>query len=72
MAVGPGKYDHIATMARQATDALGVIVIILGGDKGNGFSMQAVYQNDLFMKEVPRMLRTVADQIEKDAENVQV
>jgi hypothetical protein len=70
MAIGPGKYDDVATKAREMTNALGVIVIIFGGDKGNGFSLQAVYQPNEFMKNVPKMLRTVADQIDADLTGV--
>lgn len=40
MAEGPGKYDDIATYARVEADAEGVIVIVLNGHKGSGFSVQ--------------------------------
>lgn len=34
MAIGPGKYDDIATSAREQSGALGVIVIVIGGSRG--------------------------------------
>jgi hypothetical protein len=63
MARGPGKYDDVATMALQETRASGVIVIVLGGDRGSGFSVQAV---EGVVLDLPQLLRTTADQIEKD------
>jgi hypothetical protein len=37
----PGKYDHLCTYVRIQTNASAAVVIIMGGDKGNGFSVQA-------------------------------
>jgi hypothetical protein len=37
---GPGKYDDACTAAREATEAAGVILIVLGGQHGSGFSVQ--------------------------------
>ena len=63
MAIGPGKYDHLATFVRQQTDALAVILIVLDGDKGAGFSVQA--RGDVALS-LPALLRRVADDIEAD------
>jgi hypothetical protein len=63
MAAGPGKYDHLATMVREQAHAAGVIVIVIGGDKGEGFAMQADLRTTL---KLPAILRVIADQIEKD------
>jgi hypothetical protein len=63
MAAGPGKYDHLATLVREQANALGVIVIVFGGDKGNGFSVQADLPTTLSL---PQVLRATADQIEAD------
>lgn len=41
MAVGPGKYDRVCTELREAMGADAVVVIILNGKRGTGFSMQA-------------------------------
>jgi hypothetical protein len=66
MARGPGKYDDVATMALRETRASGVIVIVVGGDRGSGFSVQAVEGVAL---DLPQILRTMADQIEKDVQS---
>ena len=66
MAVGPGKYDDIATLVKdraKVTGQGGVIVIIIGGDKGDGFSMQADLETTIM---VPELLEHVAQQIRKD------
>ncbi len=62
MPTGPGKYDDACTAARLATDAAGVVLIVLGGKQGSGFSVQ-VEGEDLTWA-LPALLRSVADQIE--------
>ena len=42
MTVGPGKYDDLCTMVREKAVAAAAIVIIIGGNKGHGFSVQAI------------------------------
>jgi hypothetical protein len=61
MALGPGKYDDVCTELRQKTAAEGVIVIVLNGTKGSGFSAQLPL---LTQFEIARLLRSVADQID--------
>jgi hypothetical protein len=63
MAVGPGKYDKVATDARTQTKAQGVILIVVGGEHGDGFSAQLTLDQTLMM---PTILRRVADAIERD------
>lgn len=63
MTVGPGKYDAEAAAAMKATNAAGVILIVIGGDKGPGFSVQATHQ---VMLSLPTMLKDVAGQLEAD------
>jgi hypothetical protein len=71
MAMGPGKYDDVATMARIASQARGgVIVIVLGGVRGSGFSVQS--EDPETMNKLPELLRTMADQIEQDLKNVHI
>lgn len=38
--LGPGKYDDLCTTVRTMASAKLAAVIVLGGDKGNGFSVQ--------------------------------
>jgi len=61
MALGPGKYDDLATAAREAAGARAVIVIVVGGNKGSGFSVQT--EPGLVLP-LPALLRTIADEIE--------
>lgn len=41
MAQGPGKYDDECTAARLMTNAQAVMLLVLNGDRGTGFSVQA-------------------------------
>jgi hypothetical protein len=61
--IGPGKYDDLATEARERAKAQGAILIVIQGEHGSGFSCQATLQVTL---ELPKMLREMADEIEKD------
>lgn len=44
MALGPGKYDAQCTALRESTEATVAIAIIMDGNHGSGFSMQATYK----------------------------
>jgi hypothetical protein len=61
MALGPGRYDELATYVREQAQARAVVVIIIGGDKGGGFSVQA--EAGLVLP-LPALLRSIADRIE--------
>jgi len=63
MMIGVGKYDELATMVREKSHARSVIVIVMGGDKGDGFACQT--DMETFLR-LPGMLRFVASQIEED------
>jgi hypothetical protein len=68
MPTGPGSYDGEATWVQQRTQAHGVLLMILGGNKGNGFSLasydiQATLEITLSL---PKLLREMANQIETD------
>ncbi len=41
MAIGPGKYDDACTAAREATKADAVVLVVLNGKRGAGFSVQS-------------------------------
>jgi len=62
MPLGPGKYDELATYVREQAQADGVAVIVLNGNKGNGFSLQAPLDVTL---RLPALLRFMADEIER-------
>jgi len=69
MPVGPGKYDPECTLVREATGAALVAVIVMGGDRGQGFSVQ--FNADAFevVARLPDLLRTMAQDIEKSMGN---
>lgn len=60
MPMGPGVYDHECTRVRKRTKASGVALIVIGGDKGSGFSVQA---DALITLTLPEMLESMAKQI---------
>jgi hypothetical protein len=63
MPLGPGKYDDLCTIVREQAgmgNKGGVIVIVLGGNKGNGFSIQA---DLLTTAMLPDMLEEIAKQM---------
>ena len=65
MPMGPGKYDDLCTYVREQvgitnTSGGGVILIVMGGNKGEGFAVQADFEVTL---RLPDMLETVAAEI---------
>jgi hypothetical protein len=69
MSVGPGKYDAECSVAQKATNAASVILIVLGGDRGDGFSVQATPE---IIWAMPDMLREIAKQLEIDIPNMKI
>lgn len=64
MALGAGKYDDLCTIVREQADARVAIVIIVGGNKGQGFAIQS---DDLtVLAAVPDMLELLARLIRED------
>lgn len=63
MTAGPGKYDEIATQARELAQARGVVVLVLNGKRGSGFSVQVPAN---LMPELPGIFRQLAEQIEAE------
>jgi len=61
MPVGPGKYDDACTAVRVATEAHAIVLIVIDGNQGSGFSVQA--SGDA-AAHLPGLLRSLADQIE--------
>lgn len=61
MSVGPGKYDVFCSQVRQDAYAEAVILIVMNGVLGSGFSVQAPQR---MSEMIPQMLRNVAQQIE--------
>ena len=63
MTIGPGVYDDEAAWVRERTHAKGVVLIVVGGDRGVGFAVQATPEITL---DLPAVLRSIADQIDAD------
>ena len=61
MPLGPGKYDDLCTDVRKKANAEGVVLIILHGNQGNGFSVQATVPITLTLA---KLLRDTADVIQ--------
>ena len=67
MAMDASKYDHLCARVRQETQANAVMLIVVGGPNGSGYSMQALEtltENSEFAREVPRLLREMADHLD--------
>ncbi len=66
MPTGPGKYDDEATWVRKATKATGVVVIVVHGTRGSGFSVQMPRPA---LDALPDVLEKLARDIRKDLAN---
>jgi hypothetical protein len=62
MALGPGKYDDLASDVRTKAQARGVLLLVVDGTRGSGFSAQLSLPLTL---RLPQILRDIADQIEE-------
>jgi hypothetical protein len=62
MALGPGKYDDFVTEVREKTGAAGVVLLVVDGTRGSGFSAQLSL--DLTLR-LPDILRDMARQMEE-------
>jgi hypothetical protein len=65
MPIGPGKYDDLCTVVRETAEAKAAIIIILDGNKGNGFSVQSTTSLS------PNSLANILDRISKELRNRQ-
>ncbi len=67
--IGPGKYDKLCSAALAQTQAEAVLIIVLHGNKGSGFSASIVEPYEArVLPNLPGILRSVAEQIEQDAQ----
>jgi 2-phosphoglycerate kinase len=64
MTIGPGQYDDLCTYVREQSGGEAAIVIVIGGSKGNGFSMQ--FTNLAAMLQLRDVLQQMAKQIRAD------
>jgi hypothetical protein len=71
MALGPGKYDRLATWARERANAEALYLLVINGNKGSGGSLQVRGMPsvaDLLL--IAKALRLVADSMEADAQSL--
>jgi hypothetical protein len=68
MPLGGGKYDDVCTIVSERVGITqhggGVVVIVLGGNKGNGFSCQADLRTTMLL---PDLLENIAKQIRESS-----
>lgn len=62
MPYGPGKYDKECMAAMATTEASTVVLVVLGGTLGHGFSVVSV--DPKISRKLPGLLRQLADNIE--------
>jgi hypothetical protein len=67
MALGPGKYDDLCTDVRERAGAEGVLLIVLEGKDGNGFSAQISPEALL---RFPELLENIAAQMRADRDRM--
>lgn len=63
--IGPGRYDDVCSVLRKELQADGVVVIVINGCRGSGFSAQA--DAALMASRVPDALEVVAAEMRRDA-----
>lgn len=61
MPIGAGRYDAECTEMRERLGAVGVILIVVGGNRGNGFAAQLPAE---IVLATPAILRRIAKEIE--------
>jgi hypothetical protein len=62
MPAGPGKYDDLCTLVREQAEAPAALIIIIGGNRGTGFSCQTT----LPPPDIAKLLEEVAATIRRD------
>lgn len=66
MAIGPGKYDDLCSFVReqvQVEESGGVLLLVIGGNRGGGFSLQC---DPTILMVLPEILDNLAAEIRKD------
>lgn len=63
MTQGAGKYDSLCTGVRIASSAEGVVLIVINGYEGSGFSVQGP---EIVLSTLPDMLEEMAKEIRRD------
>jgi len=64
MPKGPGKYDELCVDILKKTNADCAIVIVINGNTGSGFSINAIDQDFVF--KIPELLEHTASMVRDD------
>lgn len=67
MTIGEGKYDAICTQIREDHNADAVVVVIINGHRGTGFSVQA---SPIAMLKLPDAFHNMAEEMRRDVEKM--
>lgn len=59
--LGPGKYDQQAEQLLKELSAQGLLLIVIGGNRGTGMSVKS---DPVLLAALPTVLRHTADMIE--------
>lgn len=70
MPTGPGRYDDVTTLVREITGAACVLVVVVGGSRGDGFDAQVDTSRVPSVRAVLQVqleaLRMAVDTLERD------
>lgn len=74
MTVGPGKYDHLCTVARESANADAALLMIVNGIYGSGFSAQLAMlphgETVVVIEKIIGVLESTIQQIRDDLERL--
>ena len=63
MTIGPGKYDDLCSSVREHAGAAGAVLLVIGGSRGSGLSVQASAGVQMLL---PELLEELAQTIRAD------
>lgn len=66
---GNGKYDDLCTYVREQAQASAAFVIVVGGNKGSGFSVQTSLPIEMLLR-LPDLLEDLAKRVRLDVQRL--
>ncbi len=61
--IGKGGYDGACDAAYETTGASAIVLVVVNGERGHGVSVKCSQE---WLKEVPEVLRLIAEALEND------
>lgn len=62
--MGPGRYDDYCKYVLEKTDANGVLLVVVNGDKGHGMSLKASLELTLALPDIlEQIAKDIRDQL---------